>query len=200
MNKKILSIFPYVLVVVIIVYLLITYDRINRGIVEEGEIAEKEEKDLSSSSSSSKIFFSASFDGADKIEFPSDSIIKFEGIGSAKIIASQLFGPTFVSNDAESLKKIKRVTASFMAYSEVMVIGPQIIVSISNDKKVIVYQAVQLPQQLRMKEWTKMEVTFPIDNGLLEKESKLECKVYVMNPKNEVFNIDNFKADLWDTK
>jgi hypothetical protein len=192
MKDKLIVIFPYILVGIIILYLFVKYDAINSG-----EETSEEEKVPGIEILLSNFF---SFDAPEKINFVADEKIKFEGKSSAKIATDNMYGPTFVCDLTGILKKTKKVLVSFMSYSAAPVKESSVVISFSNDKGNVIYKNAALSEQFKINEWNKSFAQFEIDDALLAPENKIEFKAYVLNSKNEELYIDNFKVELLGLK
>ena len=193
MKDRIIKSLPYVAVAVIVLYLAVKYDAVNKGqaeLEEEAKAATKEEILLS---------LKANFED-EKIGFvPSDSI-KFEGNKAALIAKDNLYGPTFESDSLLLFKKTKRVEVSFMLRSSLIIKDALVVVSFENDKGNIIYESAGMTNGFKINEWVHIKNKFEIKSELLAKEEKVRFKAYLLNSKGEQLYIDNCEVNLFGFK
>ena len=195
MKHKIIMVFPYVMVGVIILYLLLKYDAINRAEKVSAKSAEE-----SSLVIGNLLTSFSSFDTLEKISFVADEEIKFEGKSSAKITKDNMFGPTFVCATKEIIKHLKKVEVSFMTFSKMPIKESSFVISLGDEKENVIYKNAAFSPDFKVNEWNKSVFQFDIDNTLLTGDNKIEFKSYVFNPKNEELYMDNFKIELLGEK
>ena len=193
MKNKVLQFFPYALVGIIIIYLAVKYDAMNRGVVESDvEVKALEIETL--------VTHFSSFDTLEKINFVADEKVKFAGKSSALIAKDNLYGPTFSYDSISVIKKTKKVVVSFMVFSTMPVKDATVVISFSNEKENVIYKNARISENFKINDWNKVLIEFEIDNSILANESKIEFKAYVYNPKNEEVYIDDFKVQLLSLK
>jgi len=197
MKDKIIKIFPFALVALIVLYLAVKYDGVNKGEVD----ADDDQEEVTESGKEEILLsLKANFEEGEKISFaPSDSL-KFEGTRAALMTKDILYGPTFESDSLSLFKKSKRVEVSFMLFSSLLLKDALVVVSFENDKGSVIYKTAGMLDGFKMNEWVHIKNKFEIDNVLLAKESKLKFKAYIMNAKGEHFYIDNLEVNLFGFK
>ena len=195
MKEKLIKAIPYILVGMVVLYLANKYDKINRGEVEIDD--DVEEVVVVQPTEVMLLDKKISFEIPGEASFVSVEDKKFEGTHSAIIKKDNVFGPTFQLDSLAMIKKIKRVEFSFKHFSTLPLKTVVLVLSISNDKGNVVYHTLGIPQAFKFNDWSDALAKFDVDNSLLQNESKLDFRVYVMNEKGEEFYMDNMEVKLF---
>ena len=194
MKEKLIKWSPYILVGVIVLYLGIKYDRINRGLsTEDPEETEQAAGPVEVNLLNQKF----SFEEPCAINFVAEKDKKFEGNQSAHVKKDDLYALTFQYDSMNVMKKTKRVEINFQLMSNTPVKSSIIVVSFSNEKGNIIYKSAGMSDNFRINEWGNVFAKFEVDRELLKNEKNFVFKSYIMNEKGEEMFIDNLEINFF---
>jgi hypothetical protein len=190
MKKRILFYMPLLGIAIIVIYLAVKYDAINKGEVDEDTNEE--------SAPASKIIFAYknNFEDPASMSFvPSDSL-KFEGNHAALIAKDNLYGPTFELDSLNILQQTQKIEVAFSYYPKLLLRKSTVVVSVDDGTNGVIWLNAGFSAQQKLNDWNKGTFSFVMDASKLNALKYAKLKVYVHNPEGEELVIDNLEINL----
>ncbi|MFZ9847688.1 MAG: hypothetical protein ACO3EE_05995 [Flavobacteriales bacterium] len=190
MKKRILFYMPLLGIAIIVIYLGVKYDAINKGEVDEdtSEVAVPATKIVFAYKNNFEDLASMSF-------VPSDSV-KFEGSRAALIAKDNLYGPTFELDSLGILQQAQKVEVAFSYYPKLLLRKSSVVLSIDDGTNGVVWLNAGFSAQQKLNDWNKGSFSFVVDASKINALKYAKLKVYVHNPEKEELVIDNFEVNL----